>query len=89
MNRRTLSRRTTLLCLLALPMLVAPSREVPFCNSKVGTESPLALLPQSDAPIRARLSAAYSQLPLSFEANEGQTDRRVKFLSRGSGDTYT
>ena len=28
---------------------------------------------------------AYGKLPLSFEANEGQTDSRVDFLSRGSG----
>jgi hypothetical protein len=25
----------------------------------------------------------YGNLPLSFEANEGQSDERVKFLSRG------
>jgi uncharacterized repeat protein (TIGR01451 family) len=30
-------------------------------------------------------ASAYGQLPLSFEANAGQTDKRVKFLSRGSG----
>ena len=30
---------------------------------------------------------AYGKLPLSFEANEGQTDNRVDFLSRGSGYT--
>jgi hypothetical protein len=28
---------------------------------------------------------AYGKLPLSFEANQGQTDSQVKFLSRGSG----
>ncbi|MET0650394.1 MAG: SBBP repeat-containing protein, partial [Pyrinomonadaceae bacterium] len=28
-----------------------------------------------------------SRLPMSFEANRGQTDRRVKFISRGSGYT--
>ena len=28
---------------------------------------------------------AYGRLPLSFEANQGQSDRQVKFLSRGSG----
>src|ERR1700750_3095135 len=27
----------------------------------------------------------YGRLPLSFEANQGQTDSRVKFLSRGQG----
>ena len=29
----------------------------------------------------------YGRLPLSFEANHGQTDGSVKFLSRGSGYT--
>ncbi|PYQ50636.1 MAG: hypothetical protein DMF59_10325, partial [Acidobacteria bacterium] len=27
----------------------------------------------------------YGKLPLAFEANVGQTDRRVTFLARGSG----
>jgi len=35
--------------------------------------------------VRARAVESYGKLPLSFEANEGQTDSRVKFLSRGSG----
>jgi hypothetical protein len=26
----------------------------------------------------------YGQLPLNFESNQGQTDRRVRFLARGS-----
>ena len=38
-----------------------------------------------DAATQAHLSAAYGQLPLSFEANQGQTDPRVNFLSRGAG----
>ena len=36
---------------------------------------------------QARLLATYGKLPLSFEANQGQTDPEVKFLSRGSGYT--
>jgi hypothetical protein len=32
-----------------------------------------------------QLQAAYGQLPLSFEANQGQADSRVQFLSRGQG----
>ena len=39
----------------------------------------------ADADNQARLSAAYLQLPLSFEANQGQSDSRVNFLSRGAG----
>ena len=34
---------------------------------------------------QAQVVAAYGKLPLSFEANQGQTDPRVKFLSRGRG----
>jgi len=34
---------------------------------------------------RARIVESYGRLPLSFEANHGQTDEKVKFLSRGSG----
>ncbi len=32
-----------------------------------------------------QLASAYGKLPLSFEANQGQTDPHVKFISRGSG----
>jgi K319-like protein/beta-propeller repeat-containing protein len=32
-----------------------------------------------------QISQNYGNLPLAFEANEGQTDEQVKFLSRGSG----
>jgi len=32
-----------------------------------------------------QIAGNYGRLPLRFEANEGQTDGRVKFLSRGSG----
>jgi hypothetical protein len=32
-------------------------------------------------------AVSFAKLPLSFEANQGQTDARVKFLSRGPGYT--
>ncbi|MGO9275551.1 MAG: SBBP repeat-containing protein [Terriglobia bacterium] len=32
-----------------------------------------------------RVAAQYGKIPLSFEANQGQTDSHVQFLSRGSG----
>lgn len=38
-----------------------------------------------DKATRARVSESYGKLPLSFEANGGQQDPQVKFLSRGSG----
>ena len=46
-----------------------------------GTEPPH----ERDAVARMRMARAYAQLPLTFEANRGQTDRTVKFLVRGSG----
>jgi hypothetical protein len=38
-----------------------------------------------EAAKRAQVTKAYGQLPMSFEANHGQTDAQVKFISRGSG----
>jgi hypothetical protein len=44
--------------------------------------------PQSQERGRnAQIRATYAHLPLSFEANEGQPDQRVAFLSRGHGYT--
>ena len=40
-----------------------------------------------DAATQAHLTAAYGQLPLSFEVNKGQTDPRVNFLTQGAGYT--
>ena len=34
-----------------------------------------------------QIFASYGKLPLSFEVNRGQTDEKVKFLSRGKGYT--
>src|SRR5213594_1076756 len=33
----------------------------------------------------ARVSESYGRLPLQFEQNQGQTDKDVRFLSRGAG----
>ena len=40
---------------------------------------------QADPKEQARILDSYGKLPLSFEASQGQTDARVKFLSRGAG----
>ncbi len=37
------------------------------------------------AAAEARLTESYSKLPLTFEANQGQTHKDVHFLSRGPG----
>ncbi len=38
-------------------------------------------------PVPKQVAKSYGRLPLSFEANRGQTDEQVKFLSRGKGYT--
>jgi hypothetical protein len=43
--------------------------------------------PQMALNVKAQVQASYGKLPLSFEANQGQTDAQVKFLSRGNGYT--
>src|SRR5258705_1745981 len=38
-----------------------------------------------DKATRMRINDAYVKLPLRFEANQGQTDQPVKYVSRGPG----
>src|SRR5260370_11133478 len=52
----------------------------------------LSILPAAAQPVaktepsmRPQVMESYGKLPLSFEANQGQTDQRVRFLSRGPG----
>jgi hypothetical protein len=44
-------------------------------------------LSRPDPEVQGKTVESYGKLPLSFEANQGQTDAKVKFLSRGSGYT--
>jgi hypothetical protein len=44
-------------------------------------------VPTTSEVDRARVREDYSQLPLRFEVNRGQTDAQVQFLARGSGST--
>jgi hypothetical protein len=44
-------------------------------------------IPEAPSTAKARLQEAYGKLPLSFEANRGQTDPQVRFLSRAGGHT--
>ena len=45
----------------------------------------LAAKGQANAALRAQAARNYGRLPLAFEPNRGQTDKSVKFLSRGRG----
>jgi len=42
-------------------------------------------LREADLITKRRVNESYARLPLSFEANQGQFDPRVKFASRGGG----
>jgi hypothetical protein len=44
-----------------------------------------ATAPEPSSALKAEIQSNYAKLPLSFEANQGQTDSRVKFLARGHG----
>src|SRR5437016_4235272 len=71
-----------LLLLLSLPRLAA-AQDGTFsptgnANSLPGTVQ----AEQATSETQARLAKAYGRIPLSFEANQGQTDAQVKFVSR-------
>jgi hypothetical protein len=62
--------------------LVSASSSLPDKAQVNGVaRTPLASAPE---PVAER----FGELPLSFEANRGQTDRQVRFLSRGSGYSF-
>jgi hypothetical protein len=47
----------------------------------------LPMLPQTSRLQSGRVQTSYGNLPLTFEANQGQTSSEVKFLSRGKSYT--
>lgn len=68
--------------LLAVSGRVQIQPSVPL-GSSVQTEGQLT----GSATERNDIAAKYSRLPLGFERNQGQSDSRVQFLSRGHGYT--
>src|ERR1700683_490992 len=55
-------------------------------EQQTGAQQPSAKRSATLPPAaQAKIPEDYGKLPLSFEANRGQTDPKVKFLSRGSG----
>ena len=66
--------------------LVAAKKVTLFLASPVAPLTiPATVAPSSTQ--KAQVNAAYGKLPLIFEANQGQTDPSVRFLSRGPGYT--
>ena len=63
-----------------------PGVSSPAPSVSAATNSARSALPShSPAAGKRGLVENYGKLPLSFEANHGQTDPQVKFLSRGHG----
>jgi hypothetical protein len=59
----------------------------PFACVIPACSAPTSSVASGGPAIHPHVIESYGKVPLSFEANQGQTDRRVKFLSRGSGYT--
>ncbi len=76
----------SLLIIAAIGVLAAvPCSAADADDTTASAERSLSLGTTSkpDDAVRVRGSEAYGKLPLYFEANRGQTDAQVKFLSRG------
>src|ERR1700676_1026892 len=72
-----------ILAILAGAVLFRPHVLKTMLGSETATRS--VVLREATPEQKIRLAENYGKLPLSFEANKGQTDGRVKFLSRGTG----
>ncbi|AXC11964.1 Cell surface protein [Acidisarcina polymorpha] len=73
------------LSLLAMSPMVVNAQEL---NSSVAAANQNLAPSKLVSPMKVAspaIAAAYGKLPLSFEANQGQSDPQVKFLSRGQG----
>src|SRR5438552_4194355 len=79
----------TVMALLALSSLFISITLVVPARPNMPGKKQLKVPAEKAAPeeSKMRISKAYGKLPMSFQPNRGQTDRRVKFLSRGSGYT--
>src|SRR5437660_7898279 len=75
------ARRITVVGVKGMILLLALALAscAPAPATRTSTEIPQAT--------KQEVLAAYGKVPLSFEANQGQTDPQVRFLSRGSGYT--
>jgi len=54
-------------------------------QAAAATPASLATQAGAAAASKARLAESYGRLPLSFEANQGQTAKSVRFVARGQG----
>lgn len=63
--------------------LETPGITIPVDSNVATNNSPAQN--QLSAATKAKVLQAYAKLPLNFEANQGQTNKQVKFLTRGNG----
>lgn len=80
-------KRVYFVCLvvcLTTTSLLSQSNPVVLVNQSSEVALPV-VASQTDPQAQARLVNTYGTLPLSFEANHGQSDSQVKFLSRTGG----
>jgi len=85
-------KRACFVCLLSLlttTLSLSQSNPISALTPNASVVSPASVSPisvsKADPKLQARILDGYGKMPLSFEANQGQTDGRVKFLSRTSG----
>ncbi|HLB93023.1 MAG TPA: SBBP repeat-containing protein [Terriglobales bacterium] len=79
-------KRLNAICLIQLltaTFLLSQPNADPRINQSAKVIPP-ATRPQDDPKAQAMILDRYSKLPLNFEANHGQADGQVKFLSRNS-----
>ena len=71
----------------AVMMALAGAVLILCVNLRTGgpKQSDFAAIDPDSRQMQRRVLQAYAKLPLSFEVNEGQSDPRVKFVSRGAG----
>src|SRR5260370_39844516 len=67
-------------------LLLSQSNPEPQINKRAKGVPPISA-PKADPKAQARVVDQYGKSPLSFEANHGQPDGQVKFVSRTS--TYS
>ena len=82
--RKNYARVAFLFLLAAIALSVALSNRL--IRSALADDSSIAPKPlTAESSAAKNIADRYGRLPLRFEPNEGQTDSRVKFLSRGPG----
>jgi hypothetical protein len=81
----TLALYTECLALRTYSFHSAPRPEIKKPRSPNNRTTSSATLSNDDREAKTQIAENYGRMPLSFEINDGQIDRQVKFFSRGAG----